>query len=134
MSHLSISFPVGFQVVDISKMLLEQGIKINHGTASNVLKWKGMKRQCDLKGIEFKRQIKSPKLTPKVLKNISKHVSRENLPAQRKIALDNGVSQRSVNRAIHHVLRMELRKKTKVHYLTGNETGRPIPENCTKMN
>lgn len=54
----------------ISKMLLKQGIKINHGTVSNVLKWKGMKRQCDLEGIEFKRQIKISKLTPKVLKNI----------------------------------------------------------------
>ena len=77
--RLSTSYP---PKREISENLNLSGINVNSLSVYNIIKRRGKRRECALKGVLFKPKLKKKKLTEAVLKSIDM-LSHEKHPSQK---------------------------------------------------
>lgn len=86
-------------------------------TINHVMNWKGKKREKRWNGEEWMYQRQSPVLTPPVLKCIKRKLLVENPPTLKTVSQQLKIPISTIGSAIRNKLKMDTRRKTKVHVL-----------------
>lgn len=116
----------------IKRLLLKENVSISERTIKNIIESRGKRRQAEIQGKKFKQTRSSPKMTPRVLKLVSRRMTVENPPTQTSIAQQFNVNQSTISRVIIKGLNMKRRKKRSVHVLSLKDRKNRM-ENCRRL-
>ena len=102
----------------IIRKCLMKGWRVSEGTVTNIINCKGKKREAERKGEIFGHKPHPRSVRNKQLVSQVTHmVDMDNPPSQRSIARHLHVSKGTISRVIRQDLKMEAKRKTKVHAL-----------------
>lgn len=116
----------------LQRLLRKERIILSCSTIKDILESKGKRRQTELAGKKFKQTRSSKKMTPRVLKQIDRKISKENPPTQTSMAIQHDVNQSTICRAVHGKLNVRTKKKRKVHILAAKDRKSRL-KNCRRL-
>lgn len=117
----------------IQKKLLDDNIEVSIGHISNVLAGMGIRREALDQGREIPKKPHTPvKRTPSVIQKVKSLVDKEDPPTYDQMMSKFNVSRPTLSKIIHKDLKLQKRKKPKVHRLTTNAR-KNRKTNCRKL-
>lgn len=109
---------LGWSISVIIKHFKDKGVSVSRGKVSNIINNKGAKRQMNSIGAKFNKSRVRTVRTKQLIKRVETESSKENPPTQRALASRFGCALSTINGIIHRDLKLQTRKKPKVHKLT----------------
>ena len=108
----------GYTQNQIVKKLKEENNIVSRSSVSRILNNVGIRRIAISEGKEKPKFRRPPiKRTPGTIKKVKAMVTKENPESYRSIHKSTGLTHPIINKIIHHDLKLQTRKKSKVHRL-----------------